>query len=162
MLIISCYCYFLCSLVFYLERMYNVFDSSIDRSYDTDKYIYFIPNERGATLRYSWKKAQSHCQSQASLLVSMSIQIEHDKVVQMQRADLNARQLNIWTGLNDQQYEGCFKFSDGTCFGYKHWEVNSPKSNGDTLNCVLLNGNGKLVDANCVESHAFICKKPSE
>ena len=142
--------------------IYNNFDLYVERSYETNKYIYFIPNEGGSILRYSWKNAETYCHSKASLLVSMSIQIEHDRAVQTHRTDLNARQLNIWTGLNDQQHEGCFRFSDGTCFGYKHWELNSPKSNGDTLNCVLLNGNGKLVDADCEESHAFLCKKKSE
>lgn len=80
----------------------------------------------------------------------------------------------IWTGLNDDGQSGNgifsrFSFTDGSdtdfingVIGQFPWELNQPNNNNNNDNCVLMNSNGLLVDANCETFRFALCIVPCE
>ncbi|XP_059167887.1 uncharacterized protein LOC131949942 [Physella acuta] len=64
----------------------------------------------------------------------------------------------VWLGANDELQEGEWLWTDGTKANLTSmWFENEPNNFGGNENCLEMISNRKMNDANCFESHFFIC-----
>ena len=67
----------------------------------------------------------------------------------------------VWTGFNDKEEEGVFKWTDGKSSTYRAWATGEPNSYTDDENCVEIYVQAnKWNDVPCSRSSPFLCKIP--
>ncbi|XP_070821770.1 C-type mannose receptor 2-like isoform X1 [Chaetodon trifascialis] len=96
----------------------------------------------------SWKKAQSHCRSSSSELVSIHSAEENEAVRNVFVSQ------NAWIGL----FKDHWKWSDGSNSSFRHWKPNQP-NNLEDQECVLavFIDQGKWNDVKCSLKRHFFC-----
>ncbi|XP_056614982.1 macrophage mannose receptor 1-like [Triplophysa dalaica] len=67
----------------------------------------------------------------------------------------------LWIGLNDQNIQNLFEWSDRKHVSFTRWIVGEPSHiNSRMEDCVLMKGKeGKWADEACEAAHGYICKK---
>ena len=63
-----------------------------------------------------------------------------------------------YIGVNDQEIEGTFVYSDfASAIRFEAWADNNP-SGDDSKNCVVMRADGKWHEEDCGKSYRFICE----
>ncbi|XP_022067987.1 macrophage mannose receptor 1 [Acanthochromis polyacanthus] len=115
----------------------------------------------------NWKDARTYCINQGGNLVSI--------LNEKEQAFLTTQMLNyngdLWTGLNDINWEIYFVWTDGKGISFTNWAKGHPTSSPDghfamdeVFDCVVIVGSvskqtGQWKVADCNSKHGFICKR---
>lgn len=109
----------------------------------------------------TWSGASADCQKTYSgHLVSITSLDEEEFLANTVKA-INDTDLttHAWIGLNDQQKEGTFQWSDGSPIDFIYWNIGEP-NNVASEDCVELVKGTYWNDILCSESFPYICKYP--
>ncbi|CAG2234305.1 CD206 [Mytilus edulis] len=103
----------------------------------------------------TWFQARDFCRSHGSDLVSFHSKAEVDTLPKNQ-----LKEEPYWTGLNEIDHKGTFKWSDGTPLDYTNWNLYEPNHWNNFEHCVEMEHftHRKWNDGNCYISQSFICK----
>ncbi|EYC38760.1 hypothetical protein Y032_0698g1622 [Ancylostoma ceylanicum] len=66
---------------------------------------------------------------------------------------------STWIGVNDVQVENIFVNSDQTPVAYKNFKEGEPDNASHNENCVAMEASGEWVDAFCLVTKPYICKR---
>ncbi|XP_071181909.1 macrophage mannose receptor 1-like [Mytilus edulis] len=118
--------------------------------YNNGAACYLIRHEKR-----TWFQARDFCRSNGSDLVSFHSKAEVDSLPKNQ-----LKEEPYWTGLNEIDHKGTFKWSDGTPLDYKNWNLYEPNHWNNFEHCVEMEHftHRKWNDGNCYVSQSFICK----
>uniref|UniRef100_A0AAY4AAK8 Macrophage mannose receptor 1 n=1 Tax=Denticeps clupeoides TaxID=299321 RepID=A0AAY4AAK8_9TELE len=108
--------------------------------------------------RKMWQHALTTCRKDGADLVSISNIEEHSFLIS-QTGYLESDKL--WIGLNDQNTQNLFEWSDRSYVTFTKWQPGEP-SHATNLqeDCVLMEGKGgKWMDYMCESQFGYICKK---
>ena len=115
---------------------------------------------RSLTVRgLNWENARLACLGYGADLVSVSNKTEMDFIYNISSRVSNE---HYWLGLNDQQNESIFVWSDGTSYNasvYNNWYYGEPNDHGNAEDCVELY-HSRWNDDNCKKEYSYICKRP--
>ncbi|XP_048867159.1 macrophage mannose receptor 1-like isoform X4 [Brienomyrus brachyistius] len=125
----------------------------------------------------SWEDARNYCIMKESRLASILSEEEQVFLV----SELIDTPVDMWTGLNSQNRDSHFLWSDGKPVQYLNWAKGHPYNvpyhshheyfmqfpQTGSPKCTLLSRHpenmvGKWKTASCLEKHGFICKKDSD
>ncbi|VDI58251.1 Hypothetical predicted protein [Mytilus galloprovincialis] len=103
----------------------------------------------------TWFQARDFCRSHGSDLVSFHSKAEVDTLPKNQ-----LKEEPYWTGLNEIDHKGTFKWSEGTPLDYTNWNLYEPNHWNNFEHCVEMEHftHRKWNDGNCYISQSFICK----
>ena len=112
--------------------------------------------ERQST--FSWSEAELRCQASGSHLVTIN---SEEQLQEVKDALGGVIAESYWIGLNDQDTEGTYVWSDGTQLGdWSNWEAEEPDA-GIEKNCVAMFTSGfAWKTSNCTKERYHICSKP--
>ncbi len=105
----------------------------------------------------TWVEAAGFCQSRGQELASIHNEETWEFLTfgMMEQIDIEFS----WIGLNDQDTEGVFTWTDGSPINYEHWAPECPKPWGEAEDCVV-NRPWGWEDISCQEPNSFICRTP--
>ncbi|XP_072021362.1 macrophage mannose receptor 1-like [Amphiura filiformis] len=116
-------------------------------------FCYIINDEQVAQY-----EADTLCQLDDARLTSIHSQGEQKFHEYMSKGKL------IWIGLNDEETENVFVYTNGYEMDYTNWDENEPSNSGGNEDCVILHTLpeklGKWNDISCDRKASFMCKKP--
>ncbi|EYC38757.1 hypothetical protein Y032_0698g1622 [Ancylostoma ceylanicum] len=131
-----------------LKKLIKRLDLATSRtSHYNDKEYIFVQD------RKSWYEAEEDCLSWGGHLTSISDEHENLFVRGLLRAD------STWIGVNDVQVENIFVNSDQTPVAYKNFKEGEPDNASHNENCVAMEASGEWVDAFCLVTKPYICKR---
>ena len=108
----------------------------------------------------NWNDARKECISYKGDLLSVANKEEMDFINEISARFVYHRQ-HLWIGLNDQNKENKFVWSDGTPFNhlaYNNWDQGEPNYHGGERCAVLFNKVWN--DIECTKEYGYICEKP--
>ncbi|KPP79615.1 macrophage mannose receptor 1-like, partial [Scleropages formosus] len=108
----------------------------------------------------TWHAARSECRKLEADLVSILSIAEQswmDSYLYLATGD-------VWTGLNDLEFQGFFTWSDQHEVQFTYWAPGEPNNHdGFKEDCVeMLQQTGRWNDVPCTEINEYICKKPKD
>ncbi|KAL4617320.1 macrophage mannose receptor 1-like [Arapaima gigas] len=108
----------------------------------------------------TWHAARSECRKLGADLVSILSITEQswlDSYLYLATSD-------IWTGLNDLEFQGFFSWSDRHEVKFTYWAPGEPNNHaGFKEDCVeMLHQTGRWNDVPCTEINEYICKMPKD
>ncbi|XP_063952038.1 C-type mannose receptor 2-like [Lytechinus pictus] len=112
----------------------------------------------------TWTNHRNICQSLGGDLASIRDRSEQAYIVTL----LENEPYPVWIGLNDQESEGLFTWSDGTPVLYTNWDRNEPNDNGHSEDCIVMFGSnsgndpGVWNDAECTQKYKSLCQIPRD
>ncbi|XP_030848437.1 C-type lectin lectoxin-Thr1 [Strongylocentrotus purpuratus] len=124
-----------------------------------------------SSYKKTWSDANRECEDLGAHLVSLHSSAESEDVYNLWKSFTDVSYADdgnraYWIGLNDREYEGSFKWSDGTSVDYYHWQSGEP-NNDRGEDCVSPRNYGssdydrqKWNDYDCDENKSFFCYKP--
>ncbi|RCN51487.1 lectin C-type domain protein [Ancylostoma caninum] len=131
-----------------LKKLMKRLDLAASRPFRyTDKEYIFVED------RKSWYEAEEDCLSWGGHLTSISDEHENSFVRGLLQAD------SAWIGVNDVQVENIFVNSDKTPVAYKNFQEGEPDNASHNENCVAMEASGEWMDAFCLVTKPFICKR---
>lgn len=106
----------------------------------------------------SWAGAEADCKSQGGHLVSIHSSTEFQTIAN------RAQSLNLgdfWLGLNDNQIEGKFVWTDNTPVNFTFWNGGEPNDWGGAEDCAhVYASNNTWNDLDCNAGLRYVCKLP--
>ncbi|KAL6726587.1 hypothetical protein Aduo_008547 [Ancylostoma duodenale] len=131
-----------------MKKLMKRLDLAASRtSHYNDKEYIFVQD------RKSWYEAEEDCLTWGGHLTSISDENENSFVRGLLRTD------SAWIGVNDVQVENIFVHSDKTPVAYKNFQEGEPDNASHNENCVAMEASGEWVDAFCLVTKPFICKR---
>ncbi|KAM9486827.1 uncharacterized protein Hap1MRO34_006722 [Clarias gariepinus] len=113
--------------------------------------IYYISTERK-----SWSDSRKDCRRRGADLVIINSREEQDFVEVWRKGG------SAWTGANDRDTEGIWKWVDGTAVISGFWSKGEPNNRGDE-DCAVSGYRSKpvpnWVDVSCSSQYIWICEK---
>ncbi|ESO85123.1 hypothetical protein LOTGIDRAFT_131080, partial [Lottia gigantea] len=113
-------------------------------------FCYLFANNSETT----WSQARSVCQKGGGDLLK---QDTADKKYWISQQIIPSR--GYWTGLNDRDTEGDYKWADGTKLNtqFIQWDK-EPNSNVEEADCGLIARDGTFDDVSCSQKQGYICE----
>ena len=108
-----------------------------------------------------WDDAETDCVIRGGHLVSITSNIENSFVYNLAG---NTGGKDVWIGLNDEQVENSFVWSDGTTCLYRQWHDDQPNG-GNSRDCTKMKkANGRWDDKKCSDMNTkyyYVCETPT-
>uniref|UniRef100_A0A8C9S7M9 C-type lectin domain-containing protein n=1 Tax=Scleropages formosus TaxID=113540 RepID=A0A8C9S7M9_SCLFO len=108
----------------------------------------------------TWHAARSECRKLEADLVSI-LSIAEQKTEKQYFCYDPVATGDVWTGLNDLEFQGFFTWSDQHEVQFTYWAPGEPNNHdGDTggEDCVEMYPDGQWNDNNCVQKRGFACR----
>ena len=99
----------------------------------------------------TWHEADAFCQQVGGWLVAIDGRSENSDVG---RLGLES----FWIGLNDQEEEGEYGWSNGENSRFRRWNIGEPNDYGDGEDCVEMLDSGWWNDQRCETDRPFVCE----
>jgi len=106
----------------------------------------------------TWAEAEDFCKTEGGHLASVSSSAIRDYVKQgSEKNNLD----NVWTGGNDIDEEGTWKWTDCTPWEFTSWASGEPNNMGNVQDCLRQSGriNSNWDDYSCSNTIGFVCNK---
>ncbi|PIK60009.1 putative C-type lectin BfL-2-like [Apostichopus japonicus] len=124
-------------------------------SYNGDCYLFISENTK-------FFEAEAFCNNKSDELSSshlVSIK-DRDELEFVSAASLQLfGATKVWIGLNDENIEGQFEWTDGSIFNYSHFADGEPNNHSHREHCVHIYAETTWNDASCNGKKPFVCKR---
>ncbi|XP_030015951.1 macrophage mannose receptor 1-like [Sphaeramia orbicularis] len=126
-----------------------------DPTSPTDYIKIFNDSVKVVTQKMNWDAAKKHCLLDGAKLASLR------NVWTQAYADLQAMNLKapLWIGLNKDENNGYFQYTDGWHLNDAKWDVGEPSRDRP---CVFVDVNGQWKTAHCNETMNSLCLKSTD
>ncbi|XP_071941161.1 alpha-N-acetylgalactosamine-specific lectin-like [Antedon mediterranea] len=130
--------------------------------------LFWVPFQqscyRGFGHLVTWSQARAECKRHRAHLVSIGSAFENWFVYELWKSStgnkIAATGITFWTGLNDIDQEGIYKWADSSesVVWYRNWKLNQP-DNSRNEDCVHLEPtSGRWNDLNCGAHAYYMCE----
>ncbi|XP_046333023.2 macrophage mannose receptor 1-like [Haliotis rufescens] len=133
-----------------------------------DYACYFISDPSDTSDRLTWTDARTKCQGLKPTGVAANMDLvsivtaDESRFFNEKLGDLSNAGMAVkwWTGLNDQQAESIYKWSDGSAWNssYTPWDYAPSTDRSEDQSCGLMYTGGVVDDTKCSARAGYICE----